>query len=54
MSSVGCVKAPYWDLFLFIFFMNYVHLAIKYCEVHHIANDTNLPNFSSSVKSINK
>ena len=44
MSSEGCLKVPYWA----------IHVAIKYSEVHHFADDTNLLNFNSCVKSINK
>ena len=31
-----------------------LHVAINYSEVHHFADDTNLLNFNSCVKSINK
>ena len=30
------------------------HCAIKYCKVHHFADDTNLINSQTSVKTINK
>ena len=39
---------------LFLFYITYLHVAIKYSEVHHFANNTNLLNFNSCVKSINK
>ena len=39
---------------LFLIYINDLHLAIKYSEGHHFADDTNLLNFNSSVKSINK
>ena len=32
----------------------YLHVAIKYSEVHHFTDDTNFLNFNSCVKSINK
>ena len=38
---------------LFLIYINDLHAAIKYSEVHHFA-DTNLLNFNSCVKSINK
>ena len=39
---------------LFLIYINNLHVAIKYSEVHHFADDTNLLNFKSCVKSINK
>ena len=39
---------------LFLIYINDSHVAIKYSEVHHFAHDTNLVNFNSCVKSINK
>ena len=39
---------------LFLIYINDVHAAIKYSEVHHFADDTNLPNFNSCVNSIYK
>ena len=48
MSNVGCLKVPYWDL------INNLHVAIKHSEVQHFADDTNLLNFISCVKTINK
>ena len=39
---------------LFLIFINDLHSAIKYSDVHHFADDTNLLNFNSCVKSINK
>ena len=41
-------------LLLFLIYINDLHVAIKYSEVHHFADDTNLPNFNSCIKSINK
>ena len=46
----GCLLGP----LLFLININYLHLAIKYSEVHNFADDTNLLNFNSSVNSINK
>ena len=39
---------------LFLIYINDLHAAIKYSEVHHFEGDTNLLNFNSCVKSINK
>ena len=39
---------------LFLIYINDLHVAIKYSEVHHFADETNLLNFNSCVKSINK
>ena len=39
---------------LFLIYINDLHFAIKYCKVHHFADDTNLLNFNSSIKKINK
>ena len=39
---------------LFLAYMNDLHCTIKYCKVHHFADDTNLMNFNASIKTINK
>ena len=39
---------------LFLIYINDLHAAITYSEVHHFADDTNLLNFNSCVKSINR
>ena len=39
---------------LFLIFINDLHAAVKYSEVHHFADNANLLNFNSCVKSINK
>ena len=46
----GSILAP----LLFLIYINDLHAAIKYSEVHHLADDTNLLNFNSCVKSIKK
>ena len=35
---------------LFLIYINDLHFVMKYCEVHHFADDTNLLNFKNSVK----
>ena len=40
--------------FLFIIYINDLHVAIEFSDVHHFAGDTNLLNFNSCVKSINR
>ena len=39
---------------LFLIYINDLHVAIKYCKVHHFADDTNLLSFNNSIKKINK
>ena len=39
---------------LFLIYINDLHATIKYSEVHHFADNTDLLNFNSCVKSINK
>ena len=39
---------------LFLLYINDLHDAIKYCMVHHFADDTNLLLFDSSLKSLQK
>ena len=39
---------------LCLIYINDLHVAIKYVEVHHFADDTNLLNVSNCVRSINK
>ena len=38
----------------FLIYINDLHVTIKYFEVHHFADDTDLLNFNSRVKSLNK
>ena len=51
MSTLGCFKVPYWE---FLVYINNSHVAIKYSEVHHFADDTNLVSFNSCVEFIYK
>ena len=39
---------------IFLIYINDLHFAMKYCKVHHFADDTNLLNFNNSIKKINK
>ena len=39
---------------LFLIYTNDLHYSIKFCKVHHFADDTNLIKFNSSIKVINK
>ena len=39
---------------LFLIYSKDLHVAIKYSEVHHFGDDTNLLNFNNCVKCINK
>ena len=46
----GCVLG----LFLFLLYVNDLNRAIKFCKVHHFADDTNLLCLSNSIKKLNK
>ena len=46
----GSVLGP----LLFLISINYLNLAIKYCKIHHFADDTNLSNIDKSPKCLNK
>ena len=39
---------------LFLIYINYPNQAIKFCKVHHFADDTNLLHFNKSVAKLNK
>ena len=39
---------------LFLIYINNLHKAIRYCKVHHFADDTNLFHTNKSVKNLNK
>ena len=39
---------------LFLIYINGLQFAIKYCKVHHFADDTNLLNFNNFIRKINK
>ena len=42
------------DLLLFLAYINDLNQALKFCKVHHFADDTNLIHFSKSVYRLNK
>ena len=46
----GSVLGP----LLFLLYINELNQAIKFCKVHHFANDTNLLCLGNSIKKLNK
>ena len=46
----GSVLGP----LLFLLYINHLNQAIKFCEVHHFADDTNLLCLSNSIKKLNR
>ena len=48
--TAGSVLGP----FLLLIYINDLNHAIKFCKVHHFADDTNLVNFSKSASKLNK
>ena len=41
-------------LLLFLLYITDLYQAIKFCQVHHFADDTNLLSLSNSIKKLNK
>ena len=50
----GVPQVSVLDLLLFLAYINDLNQALKFCKVHHFADDTNLIHFSKSVNRLNK
>ena len=54
LAKYGVPQVSVLALFLFLICINDLSHAIKFCKVHHFADDTNLLHFSKSVSKLNK
>ena len=50
----GVLQGSVLEPLLFLLYINHLNQAIKFCKVHHFADDTNLLCFSKSIKKLNK
>ena len=54
LKEISCGVPPILGPLLFLIYINDLHDSSKFCKVHHFADDTNLINFNSYIKAINK
>ena len=52
--NCGASQGSVLGLLLFLLYINHLNQAIKFCKVHHFADDTNLLCHSNSIKKLNK
>ena len=56
LTSINCgvPQGSVLGSLLFLLYINDLNQAIKFCKVHHFADDTNLLYLSNSIKKLNK